>query len=133
MPGPGTGLADTYHALPTQEIWDYLFIDVIQQASRALVVISCIDEELSSGVVVDEWTNLKVTRQNSNSSCCRGLQRPGLQCNTRRERGGGVAAFMHPVTSTGEALGSLLRKSPTCFPLKDSAALHICVYLLSPA
>ena len=49
----------TYHALSTQEIWNDLFVDVIQQASRPLVVISCINEEFPSGVVVNEWTNLQ--------------------------------------------------------------------------
>lgn len=45
------------HALATQEIGNNLFIDVVQQASRALVIISCIDEELPSGVVINERTN----------------------------------------------------------------------------
>lgn len=59
LPHKEQGLPEhTYHALSAQEIWNYLLINVIQQASRTLVVVARIDEELSSGVVINERTNL---------------------------------------------------------------------------
>lgn len=54
---------NTYHALSTQEVWNNLSINVIQQASRTLVVISCINQEFPSGVVINEWTNLEGIRK----------------------------------------------------------------------
>lgn len=54
---------NTYHALSAQEVWNNLSINVIQQASRTLVVISCINQEFPSGVVINEWTNLEGIRK----------------------------------------------------------------------
>jgi hypothetical protein len=59
----GDSPPDAYHALPTQEIRNDLLVDVIQQASRTLVVISCINEEFPPGVVINERTNLKAIRK----------------------------------------------------------------------
>ena len=53
--GPRPG---TYNALAAQEVGDDLFVDVVQQASGALVVIARVNEELPPGVVVDERADL---------------------------------------------------------------------------
>ena len=50
--------SDTHHALPAQEIRDDLLVYIVQQASRTLVVIACVDEELLAGVFVNKWTHL---------------------------------------------------------------------------
>lgn len=49
----------SYHALSTEEIRDNFFIDVIQQSPRTLVVISSINKEFFSSVIINEWTNLQ--------------------------------------------------------------------------
>lgn len=49
----------SYHALSTKEIRDNFFIDVIQQSPRTLVVISSINKEFFSSVIINEWTNLQ--------------------------------------------------------------------------
>lgn len=52
-----TGL-NSYHALSTKKVRNNFLIDVIQQSPRTLVVISSINKEFLSSVVINEWTNL---------------------------------------------------------------------------
>lgn len=49
----------TDHAVSSQEIRNDLLIYVVNQASRALVVVAGIDEELLAGVLVNEWAHLQ--------------------------------------------------------------------------
>lgn len=48
----------TYHTFSTEEIGNNFFVDVIQQPTRTLVVIACINQEFLSRVVINKWTNL---------------------------------------------------------------------------
>lgn len=106
---------NTYHALPAQEIWNYLFIDVIQQASRALVVISRINEEFPSCVVVNKWTNLKPIRQNSDVICCRGSGDQACTTTARTGEGRVGRGSQALCDIPGKALGP--SGNPACFPL----------------
>lgn len=48
----------THHTLSSQEVRDDLLVYVVQQAAGALVVISSVDQELLTGVLVDERAHL---------------------------------------------------------------------------
>lgn len=48
----------THHTLSSQEVRDDLLVYVVQQAAGALVVITSVDQELLTGVLVDERAHL---------------------------------------------------------------------------
>lgn len=49
----------SHHALPPEEVGDHVFIQVVHEASGALVIAAAVDEELLPGVLVDEGADLK--------------------------------------------------------------------------
>lgn len=50
--------AEPHHTLSSQEVRDDLLVYIVHQASRTLVVIACINEELLACVFVDKWAHL---------------------------------------------------------------------------
>lgn len=55
-----------HHAVPSQEVRDDFFVDVVQQSSWTLVVIPAIKEELLPCVLVDQGADLETGHQQSN-------------------------------------------------------------------
>lgn len=49
----------THHAVSSQEVWDHIFVHIIDQPSWTLIVIPTINEELLPCVLIDKGTNLK--------------------------------------------------------------------------
>lgn len=47
-----------HHALPSQEVRDDFFVNVVHQSSRALVVVSSINKELLTRVLINQVADL---------------------------------------------------------------------------
>lgn len=56
-----TGLKP-HHAVPSQEVGDDLFVNVVHQTSWTLVVISGVNKELLTGVLINQGTDLMTPR-----------------------------------------------------------------------
>lgn len=48
-----------HHALSSQKVWDDFFVNVVHETPRTLVVIASIDQELLSGVFINEGAHLR--------------------------------------------------------------------------
>lgn len=52
-----------HHAVPSQEVRDDFFLDIVHQSSCALVVVSSVNQELFTGVLVNQRADLKPWKQ----------------------------------------------------------------------
>lgn len=50
-----------HHAVPSQEVRDDFFVDVVHQSSCTLVVVSSVNQELLTGVLVNQRADLEPT------------------------------------------------------------------------
>ena len=48
-----------YQALSPEEVGDHFFVQVVDKASGALIIAAAVDEELLSGVLIDEGADLR--------------------------------------------------------------------------
>lgn len=55
--------ATAHHAVPSQEIRDDVSLDVVHQSSGALVVVPSVNQELFTGVLVDQRADLEPPKQ----------------------------------------------------------------------
>ena len=53
------GLLGPHQALSPKEVRNHIFVQIIDKAAGALVIAATVDEELLSGVLVDEGADLK--------------------------------------------------------------------------
>lgn len=67
-PSPA-GRQQPHHALSPEEVGDQFSIQVVHEASRALVVAATVDEELLPGVLIDEGADLKWGGRGKMESC----------------------------------------------------------------
>lgn len=66
---PPPGRQRPHHALSPEEVGDQFSIQVVHEASRALVVAATVDEELLPGVLIDEGADLKWGGRGKMESC----------------------------------------------------------------
>lgn len=56
-----TSRTTAHHAVPSQEVGDDIFVDVVQQSTCSLVVVPSINQELLTGVLVNQGADLETT------------------------------------------------------------------------
>lgn len=52
-----------HHAVPSQEVGDDFFVNVVQQSSWTLVVVSSINKELFTGILINQGADLEIRHQ----------------------------------------------------------------------
>lgn len=50
-----------HHAVPSQEVRDNFFVDIVHQSSRILVVVTSVHKELLAGILIDQRADLETT------------------------------------------------------------------------
>ncbi len=60
--------AEAHHAVPSQEVGDDFFVNVVNQSSWTLVVVSSVNKELLTGVFIDQGADLKIRHQEPSES-----------------------------------------------------------------
>lgn len=51
----------THHAVPSQEVWDDFSVNVVQKPSWTLVVVSSVNKELLTSVLVNQRADLQTS------------------------------------------------------------------------